>query len=413
MSRLKYVLYLLLFSNILIAQTPNTWTRVADFGGIARENGFAFNIDSLGYECLGASWSDTAVPNTIYPTDLWQYNPLTNAWAQKANFPGIGRQAGIYFTIGTKAYLGLGYNNSSQGLNDFWEYDPIADTWTQKANFSGGGRYFAVGFSIGGKGYVGMGYSDTASQYKKDIWEYDPTTDTWIQLNNFPGAGVSESFLFGIEEAAYIGFGYNTMLTELNDFWRFDPVSDTWIQLSDFAGNPVDGLSFTFNIQDNGYLNINYDSIPNDYAASGYGSYFWEYNAQSDTWIQKDSFIGATRQAVASFSIGNKAYAGTGTPYYIDNCIKGFWMYTPDSIATGIKNIGKDLITIYPNPTSDKLFINSSLTNASLSISDMAGQSWQVQKTGNEIDISALPSGVYCLRLQNGNSSLIRKFTKL
>jgi hypothetical protein len=88
-------------------------------------------------------------------------------------------------------------------------------------------------------------------------------------------------------------------------------------------------------------------------------------------------------------------------------------MYTPDSIATGIKNIGKDLITIYPNPTSDKLFINSSLTNASLSISDMADQLWQVQKTGNEIDISALPSGVYCLRLQNGNSSLIRKFTKL
>ena len=41
---------------------------------------------------------------------------------------------------------------------DFWEYDPAANAWTQKADFGGTARYCAVGFSIGSKGYIGTGW---------------------------------------------------------------------------------------------------------------------------------------------------------------------------------------------------------------------------------------------------------------
>ena len=41
---------------------------------------------------------------------------------------------------------------------DFWEYDPAANIWTQKADFGGTEREYAVGFSIGSKGYIGTGY---------------------------------------------------------------------------------------------------------------------------------------------------------------------------------------------------------------------------------------------------------------
>ena len=43
-------------------------------------------------------------------------------------------------------------------MKDFWEYDPAANTWTQKADFVGVARISAVGFSIGSKGYIGTGY---------------------------------------------------------------------------------------------------------------------------------------------------------------------------------------------------------------------------------------------------------------
>src|ERR1035437_7222403 len=97
-----------------------------------------------------------------------------NTWAQKndmgytaPNGP-TARYSAVGFSIGTKGYIGTGYDGSLK--NDFWEYDPSSNTWIQKANFGGTARYFAVGFSIGTKGYIGTGYD--GSTYKNDLWEY-------------------------------------------------------------------------------------------------------------------------------------------------------------------------------------------------------------------------------------------------
>src|SRR5438874_2713322 len=83
-----------------------------------------------------------------------------NTWTQKANFGGSARFGAVGFSIGIKGYIGTGINGSCCPFNvlkDIWEYDPTTDTWTQKADFGGGLRGWAVGFSIGDKGYVGTG----------------------------------------------------------------------------------------------------------------------------------------------------------------------------------------------------------------------------------------------------------------
>jgi len=49
------------------------------------------------------------------------------------------------------------------------------DAWTQKADFGGTAREQAVGFFIGSKGYIGTGW-DGINVYK-DFWEYDPATN--------------------------------------------------------------------------------------------------------------------------------------------------------------------------------------------------------------------------------------------
>jgi N-acetylneuraminic acid mutarotase len=411
MNTIKYVC-LLLFSYSAIAENPNTWTRVSDFGGIPRAGGISFSIDSFGYVGLGFYINDTTFADT-YPTDFWQYNPYTNEWKQKASFPGDGRLNPTSFVIGSKAYVGLGFG-SGPNQNNFWEYDPSIDTWTQITNYGGGQRESAFGFSIGGKGYVGMGYTDTASTYKKDMWEYDTTSGTWTQLQDFPGLEVDDDFLFSIAEKAYIGFGYNSLnSSQLNDLWQYDPSSDTWTQLANFSGNPINGAPFAFSIGGKGYLDVYYDSSANDPSSANYSSYFGEYNALTDMWVQKDSFSGNARMGLGYFSVDNRGYAGIGTPFSAGSCVKDFWMYTPDSVATGLKSIDDNSIVIYPNPVSDKIYISATLTNTSISILDMTGQSWQVQIIGNEINVSALPSGVYCLRLQNSDGFLISKFTKL
>src|SRR5688572_25971493 len=110
-------------------------------------------------------------------------------WTQKANLGGVARHGAAGFSIGTKGYIGTGYNGTGNGSVDFWEWDQATNVWTQKANFGGALRYFATGFSIGSKGYIVCGRGNAPiGNGAQDLWEYDPTANSWVQKANFPGA---------------------------------------------------------------------------------------------------------------------------------------------------------------------------------------------------------------------------------
>ena len=147
--------------------STNVWTQKADFGGTARANAVGFSIGSKGY--IGTGNDDVS-----FYRDFWEYDPSTNAWTQKADFGGTARTRAVGFVISSKGYLGTGNDdlNGNGFRKDFWEYDPAANTWTQKADFGGTARFFATGFSIGSKGYIGTGW-DLVVNYK-DFWEYTP-----------------------------------------------------------------------------------------------------------------------------------------------------------------------------------------------------------------------------------------------
>src|SRR5881392_3149286 len=82
-------------------------------------------------------------------------SPAEDKWTQKANFPGgFGRYGSIGFSIDDKGYMGTGYDFYLGHQKDLWEYDPVTDAWTQKADLGGVGRESAVGFAINGKGYI-------------------------------------------------------------------------------------------------------------------------------------------------------------------------------------------------------------------------------------------------------------------
>jgi hypothetical protein len=137
---------------------------------------------------------------------------------------------------------------------------------------------------------------------------------------------------------------------------------------------------------------------------------FWEYNSLTDQWIKKDSFGGGLRSYGTGFSIRNKGYAGTGVNqgiYYND-----FWVYTPDSISTGINSLDESGISLYPDPANDRLFIAGLSQSATVSISDMTGRICSTPMLGSQIDVSALPPGIYLLRIQDSGGSVVRKFVK-
>ncbi|MEO5674895.1 MAG: kelch repeat-containing protein, partial [Chitinophagales bacterium] len=159
----------------------NIWTQKADFDGTTRSGAVGFSIGNKGYVGTGVGNTGT------YFKDFWEYDPDADTWTQKADFAGTSRGGAVGLSIGSKGYLGTGIyiDSANHYYNDFWEYNPAANTWTQKSDFGGTARYGAVGFSIGSKGYLGTGFNN--SNFKKDFWEYDPDANTWMQKANFGG----------------------------------------------------------------------------------------------------------------------------------------------------------------------------------------------------------------------------------
>jgi len=71
---------------------------------------------------------------------------------------------------------------------------------------------------------------------------------------------------------------------------------------------------------------------------------------------------------------------------------------------------------VFPNPTKDLLYYRTHEKNSTIHVFDMGGNlvdSYQVNNTSGEIDLSGLSNGVYTLRIQGENSTYTKKVVKL
>ena len=100
-----------------------------------------------------------------------------------------------------------------------------------------------------------------------------------------------------------------------------DDIIGNWIELSDFEGVPrTDAVAFT--IGDKAYLGTGYD-----------GTYrltdFWEYDPALNQWTRKADFPGAARSGAVGFGTNTKGYIGTG--YDGTNKMNDFYEYDPST----------------------------------------------------------------------------------
>ena len=204
-------------------QATNVWTQRADFGGGPRMRARGVSIGNKGYFTVGTN--PNVYANMIM--DLWEYDPNLNppmgTWTQKASFPGAPRNYPAVFSICGKMYLGTGTNgspNNATSMNDFWEWDPATNIWTQKANFPGIASNQTVGFGIGAKGYMGVGRSAYDGTYLTQFYEYNPSTDTWTTMADFAGVPRAYSMGFSICNKGYVGTGL-VGGAPMADFWEF------------------------------------------------------------------------------------------------------------------------------------------------------------------------------------------------
>lgn len=348
------------------------WTKMADVGGGARGWAFAFSINGIGYVGGG----DPTGQFTTFLNDVWQYDPTTNKWSQKTNFPGTARDAAFTFVVNGKAFMGGGYNNPNT-LYDFWQYDPQSDTWTSLGYYTGGQNVFAATFVINNVPYVCGGGLNSCYSYNADV-------NTWSKKANFPGTLRESSIGFAINGKGYVGMGETgDFSTAFQDFFEYDPINDSWTKRADLT-YPIANSAWStgFTIGDTIYAGTGV-SLP----AFSYTNRFFQMNMGA---AAKSSIINI-RNTMLTFYLVNVGESLTQPVTIInqgdtDLFVSGITVTDANSVFT-LDNF-QGTLTIKPNDSANvmvkftpktaklysaKITINSNSSNASTMTVNLSG----------------------------------------
>jgi N-acetylneuraminic acid mutarotase len=305
---------LFLFSSLMIGCSSPTvtavlgnWSKTTPFKGRPRSGAMEFTIGSKAYAGLGYDGDQ-------YVTDFYQFDIASGYWETKKSFPGTPRERAVSFTINGKGYVGLGYNRglNKVELGDFWEYDPDTDQWTQIADFGGTARYNAIGFGIGSFGYVGTGYD--GNNYNSDFWQYNSTTNSWTEIVSYPGEKIEGGLAFVINGKAYVCTGRNNGSFTLN-FYKFDPEGISWTKLTP-ASSATDYATFKLAVYryDAMVLTVgDYAYIVGGVSSTGAtDNSVYEFDSNALLWSARTSFEGSARSLGIAYVLEDRAFVGTG-----------------------------------------------------------------------------------------------------
>ena len=306
-------------------------------GPISRRSPVIFVINDVLYAGLGVT--SRYVPTGSYLNDFWKYNAQTSTWTRLNNFPGSLRGGQVSFVANGKGYMGLGYQVTTGSfsdalyMKDLWEYDPTSDTWSSKADFPGSARSDASVFVINNVAYVGAGYTkDVAGPTNpytlKDFYSFDSTSNAWQGIPELPGLPRAYATTFSLNNKGYIGLGslgtgasiyytpgisteiannlaFNTIPVDAPygrpsssvgefyafDFWEYNPTSRTWESMGNFPGRVVvagdagygraraDTMFVSLN--DKGYVTFGGGNGENEIYSNLYTRTMWEFNPRA------------------------------------------------------------------------------------------------------------------------------------
>lgn len=377
-------------------------------------------------------------------------------WTQYPDFPGPARDDAASFRLQGDFYIGTGLTPWFAATGDVYSINPFTQAWTAVAALpSGAERQYACGFASLTHGYIFGGLNDT--NYLNDLWRYDPSLNQWTQVASLPARGRSGSISFVVQDTTYILGGQTTDSAAIPEVWAYSMVHDTWTKKpdlpfsswrgcsacqngrcyaffgKDYTGKINDSL-YTFNpaigpstlhavdtFPGNGRIYASMAMTPEVYVLAGMdsnGTFYndlWHYPISGSGWVKRDSIPGLPRRGGAALcSFAHGIFYTTGVLETGQRTKESWFYFVPIGIE---EDENEHAISVYPNPTSDKIFLKNialeNLEKPTVQILNSAGQvvARPIILT-HGIDVQELPSGVYFILIELDGESREIRFVK-
>ncbi len=306
----KIIPFIWLVSISFLAFSQGLWEQKANFPASVNAS-VTFSINGKGFVYIGRTTNN-----------FYMYDPSTNVWSQKANYPGLGIDGATGFSIDSFGYIGGGSSSSNFALESFYQYNPSTDTWTAKASLPDSIQG-AFGFSLNSIGFIAGGSEN--GQNKKTTFAYDPSTNTWSLKDSMPFA-----MAYGVANIAngkgYCGFGKSVGFN-LDSFYEYNPMLNKWQKMADYrlTNSNLYGNLCSFSINNKIYVG---DPRLN----TGFHGAVAVYDPTTNIWSKINTFpfpnVSACNPMLqfVGLTIGNRGFLGGVVP-----CSGSmFWEYTPN-----------------------------------------------------------------------------------
>lgn len=135
--------------------------------------GYSFMVD--GRALVGTGIIMDTTTEVSLEQRLWEYDHVNQLWIDKAKPPVGNRLYQNAFSVEGTGYIVGGNSANGVYFGDMWAYDPLTNVWEAKADYPGLGLDRLTSFVNFGKAYVGVARSEL------ELWQYDHFNDSWLQ----------------------------------------------------------------------------------------------------------------------------------------------------------------------------------------------------------------------------------------
>lgn len=159
------------FNNLVWKYDPtlNTWTQLKDAPFPARAGAV---LCQNGNEVFVGTGYRTSMEN-----DWWKYIPENDSWIKQKSMPDKGRVNSVGISVGDRCFVATGRyfgGNLTGGhlKSDILEYDKNKNLWYLRGSLPASERENAISLTIGGKAFIGFGENET--NVLNDFWSFEP-----------------------------------------------------------------------------------------------------------------------------------------------------------------------------------------------------------------------------------------------